>query len=135
MEIIISKIESIERCLNRIIEEYNGDPLNLQNFTKQDSIVLNLQRACELSIDIGNYIISKKRLRTPKTSREVFEILNEDKVIDENLSVKLQKMTGFRNIAVHDYRSIDPAILQSIIDHNLDDFRNFIKDVLFLFKQ
>lgn len=130
MEIIISKVESIQRCIKRVLEEYDNDPANLENFTKQDSIVLNLQRACELSIDMGNYIISKKSFRTPKTSRDVFEILADNSVIDTSLSVKLQKMTGFRNIAVHDYQRIDLNILKSIIENNIDDFRKLIEAVL-----
>ncbi|PKL15949.1 MAG: hypothetical protein CVV49_18765 [Spirochaetae bacterium HGW-Spirochaetae-5] len=130
MEIIISKVESIQRCIKRVLEEYDNDPANLENFTKQDSIVLNLQRACELSIDMGNYIISKKSFKTPKTSRDVFEILADNSVIDTSLSVKLQKMTGFRNIAVHDYQRIDLNILKSIIENNIDDFRKLIEAVL-----
>ncbi len=63
-------------------------------------------------------------------SRDVFEILNENSVISEDLSVKLQKMVGFRNIAVHDYQRIDPAILQSIIENNLDDFRKLSKTIV-----
>jgi uncharacterized protein YutE (UPF0331/DUF86 family) len=130
MEIIISKVESIQRCIKRVLEEYDNDPANLENFTKQDSIVLNLQRACELSIDMGNYIISKKSFRTPKTSRDVFEILADNSVIDTSLSVKLQKMTGFRNIAVHDYQRIDLNILKSIIENNIVDFKKLIEAVL-----
>lgn len=130
MDVIISKIESIERCIMRILEEYEGDKTNLENFTRQDSIVLNIQRACELSIDIGNYIISKGGFRTPKVSRDVFEILKDNVVIDEELSINLQRMVGFRNIAVHDYQQINISILESIINSNLDDFRKFIYAVL-----
>lgn len=130
MDVIISKIESIERCILRILEEYDGDKSNLENFTRQDSIVLNIQRACELSIDIGNYIISKGGFRTPKVSRDVFEILKDNAVIDEELSLKLQKMVGFRNIAVHDYQQINVSILESIINTNLEDFKKLINSVL-----
>jgi uncharacterized protein YutE (UPF0331/DUF86 family) len=130
MDVIISKIESIERCIFRIYEEYDGDILNLENYTKQDSIVLNIQRACELCIDIGNYIISKYGLRTPMVSREVFEILKDNRVIDEELSLKLQKMVGFRNIAVHDYQQINIQILESVINNNIDDFKSFSSSVL-----
>lgn len=130
MDVIISKIESIERCIMRILEEYEGDKTNLENFTRQDSIVLNIQRACELSIDMGNYIISKGGFRTPKVSRDVFEILKDNAVIDEELSLNLQKMVGFRNIAVHDYQQINISILESIINSNLEDFRKFIYAVL-----
>lgn len=44
-DIIINKTAIIERCIYRINEEYNNDPANLKNYTKQDSIILNIQRA------------------------------------------------------------------------------------------
>lgn len=49
-DVILNKTITIERCLNRIHEVYEGNPENLTDFTKQDSIVLNIQRACEASI-------------------------------------------------------------------------------------
>jgi hypothetical protein len=53
--VIVNKVSIIERCLKRIHEEYQGDAAELKrNFTKQDSVILNLQRLCEASIDIAN---------------------------------------------------------------------------------
>ena len=49
-DVILNKISVIERCIKRIHEEYENNPKNLENYTKQDSIILNLQRACEASI-------------------------------------------------------------------------------------
>ena len=56
-DVVINKIASIERCLQRINTVYSevGDDLTT-DFTRQDSILLNLQRACEASIDLANYI-------------------------------------------------------------------------------
>ncbi len=52
-DVILNKAASIERCLRRIQEEYAGDKQNLvANQTKQDAIILNLQRACETAIDL-----------------------------------------------------------------------------------
>jgi len=130
MEVLIDKLESIRACLDRILEEYDGDSANLENFTKQDSIILNIQRACELSIDIGNYIISKENYRNPKASRDIFEILKENSIIEDHLSINMQKMVGFRNIAVHDYKRINISTIESIIINNLEDFRMFIESVL-----
>jgi len=39
---------------------YEGHPNNLKDFTKQDSIILNIQRACETSIDLAMHIVSEK---------------------------------------------------------------------------
>ena len=129
MELIVSKLESIKRCIDRILKEYNGDSANLENITKQDAIVLNIQRACELSIDIGNIIISKENYIIPKISREIFEILKENSIIEDSLSLNMQKMVGFRNIAVHDYKMLNLSIIKSIIENNLEDFRIFIDSI------
>ena len=75
-DVIINKIATIERCLERINVVYAevGDNLST-DFTRQDSIVLNLQRACEASIDLANYINKQKKLGIPQSSRDSFELL------------------------------------------------------------
>ena len=45
-DVILNKAAGIERCLLRIVEEYGEDRQNLfTNQTKQDAIILNVQRA------------------------------------------------------------------------------------------
>ncbi|HPW61271.1 MAG TPA: DUF86 domain-containing protein [Cyclobacteriaceae bacterium] len=39
-------------------------------------------------------------------------------------------MIGFRNIAIHEYQTLDLNIVESIIDSNLGDFEEFAKVVL-----
>ena len=113
--VILNKYESIERCINRINEEYEGDFENLYNYSKLDSIVLNLQRACELVIDIAMYIVSTEKLGIPQTKKEAFEILFKNNYIDENTLQRMKGMIGFRNIAIHDYKQIDEEILKDLI--------------------
>lgn len=45
-DVILNKVQIIERCLARINEEYDNNEENLKNYTKQDSIILNIQRMC-----------------------------------------------------------------------------------------
>jgi len=52
-DVILNKIETIERCINRIISVYDNNPDNLDDYTKQDSIILNIQRSCEAVIDLA----------------------------------------------------------------------------------
>jgi len=101
----INKIETIERCINRINEVYDNNPENLNDYTKQDSVILNIQRACEAAIDLAMHIVSEKKLGIPQNSRDSFEVLNSNNIIDESLNKKMKSMVGFRNIAVHDYRT------------------------------
>lgn len=125
-DIIYNKMEIIERCLMRVREVYEGKPENLKDYTKQDSIVLNIQRAVEATIDIAMHIIAIKRLGIPKSSRDAFEVLAYHGVIDDKILNKLKNMVGFRNIAVHNYQKLNVHILQGIIENNLNDFNEFI---------
>ena len=129
-EVIINKVATIERCVKRIHEVYASNPESLKDFTKQDSIILNIQRACEASIDLAMHIVSEKRLGIPKTSREAFQLLQEAQVIDETLAKTLMNMVGFRNIAVHDYQAIQLDILEAILEKHIGDFTEYTKVIL-----
>ncbi|USK62549.1 type VII toxin-antitoxin system HepT family RNase toxin [Peribacillus asahii] len=129
-DVILNKAATIERCLKRIHEEYAGNPANLKDYTKQDSIILNIQRACEASIDLAMHIVSEKKLGLPKASRDAFKFLQDAKIIDSALAKTLMNMVGFRNIAVHDYQVIKLDILQAIIEQHLGDFTTFSTIIL-----
>lgn len=128
--VIINKYEIIERCLNRINEEYENNPKNLEDYRRADCIVLNLQRACEATIDLAMYVISTRKLGIPQTKKEAFKKLEENNIISKEMSKNMQNMAGFRNIAVHDYKEIDEEILQEIIEEHLNDLLEFAKQML-----
>lgn len=129
-DIILNKIETIERCLERIKEVYDNDPNNIKNFTLQDSMILNLQRAIEAAIDIAMHLVSERKLGLPQSSRDAFDILEENGLISGELLLKINNMIGFRNIAVHNYQKLNIEILQNIIEIHLNEFNEFI-DVVF----
>ncbi len=128
-DVIYNKIASIERCINRINEVYEGNPQNLDDYTKQDSIILNIQRACECSIDLAMHIVSEKKLGIPQNSRDAFEVLEANKVIEKVLANKMKSMVGFRNIAVHNYESVNMKVVQMIIENHLGDFEEYIESI------
>ncbi len=126
-EVVKNKIAMIKRCLKRIREEYEGHEELIEiDFTKQDSIILNLQRLCEASMDLGNRIIALEDLGLPQSSREIFTILGKAGYISDALSKNLEGMVGFRNIAVHDYQKVNLNIVKSIIEKHLVDFTELI---------
>lgn len=128
--VILNKYDSIERCINRINEEYAGDANNLNNYSKSDAIILNLQRACEQVIDIAMYVISTMKLGIPQTKKDAFEILLKNNYITEDTYKKMKGMIGFRNIAVHDYQDIDDEILQDVIENHLNDLLEFAREMI-----
>lgn len=129
-DVVLNKVVVIERCLERVTTVYAEDAENLKDFTKQDSIVLNIQRACEASIDLAMHICTSNRFGLPQKSREAFELLSTNEVITEEVSSNMKAMEGFRNIAVHDYQTINIVILKKIVENHLSDFTTFTKQVL-----
>lgn len=132
--VIINKSIIVENCLSRINEEYENNINNLNDYTKQDSIVLNLQRACEACLDMAMYIVSTRRLGVPQVKREAFELLYKNNLIDKEMYINMKNMVGFRNIAIHDYKNIDDEVLIDILDNHLEELRAFSKVMLNLSK-
>jgi uncharacterized protein YutE (UPF0331/DUF86 family) len=130
-DVILNKIATIERCLHRIDEEYAHDKETfLANFTKQDSVILNLERASQATIDIATHLIKIQKLGLPNSSKETFVLLQDVGIICEKSSHNMQAMVGFRNIAVHDYQNLSLEITVSIVENHLGDFGVFVKEVL-----
>lgn len=130
-DVILNKAASIERCLHRIEEEYAGKDQNLvENQTKQDAIVLNLQRACETAIDLAMYVVSQRKLGVPQDSRDAFSFLQTGGILPADLAQRMQRMVGFRNVAVHEYARLNLDVVRIIITKQLDDFRAFSSTIV-----
>jgi uncharacterized protein YutE (UPF0331/DUF86 family) len=130
-DVLINKAASIERCVARAREEYQADPEGFShNHSRQDAAILNIQRACEAALDMGQHLIRRDRLGVPQSARDVFSILAQAGWIDSALADSLKRMVGFRNIAVHDYQSLQLPITVNIITQHLDEFLNFACAIL-----
>jgi uncharacterized protein YutE (UPF0331/DUF86 family) len=125
---LLNKCAIIERCLQRIEPDYIGFEDQIESdFMRQDAIVLNIQRACEASIDLAMHVVRCRKLGLPRESRGAFELLRTSELMDHSLAEKMMKMVGFRNLAVHNYQSINLEIVHSIITKHLDGFRQLVK--------
>jgi Protein of unknown function DUF86. len=92
--------------------------------------LLNIQRACEACIDLAMHVVAEKSFGIPQNSRDAFELLRKNGVIDDALEKKLKSMVGFRNIAVHNYQLIDLKVVQDLIENGLNDLIVFSKIIL-----
>jgi uncharacterized protein YutE (UPF0331/DUF86 family) len=75
-DVVLGKVEIIERCVRRVREMHGGDPEAFrEELTRQESVLLNLQRACEAAIDLAMHLVRVDRLGIPKESRHAFDLL------------------------------------------------------------
>lgn len=75
-DVLINKAATIERSVRRAREEYDANPATFPtDFTRQDAATLNIQRACEAALDMGQHLVRRERLGVPQSARDVFELL------------------------------------------------------------
>lgn len=124
-DVLLNKAAIIERCLRRVDEEYSSNPLRLADFTHQDAIVLNLERACQAAIDLAMHVVAREHLGVPQSSAQAFDLLAQARHISPELAGKLRAMVGFRDVAIHEYQSLNLDILKRIVENCRRDFIDF----------
>src|SRR6056300_1503207 len=96
-ETLITKFDSFTRCRKRVQDEYGNGAGFVERLSRQDAAILNIQRACELVIDIAHIVIREHKLGLPSNAREAFDVLVGSEVIDKRLASVMKGMVGFRN--------------------------------------
>jgi len=130
-EVVEQKLESLRRCIMRINEKCPPTSKELSKDQDiQDILSLNLTRAVQLSVDIGTHIISGMDIPPPNTMGQTFDILVELNILDTVTAIQLKKAVGFRNIAVHNYETINWDIVYAIATEYLKDFTCFAKSMI-----
>lgn len=130
-DVLLNKAATIERCIARAREEYNADPDGFAaNYTRQDAAILNIQRACEAALDMGNHLIRRDKLGITQSSRGVFTLLEQTGRIDAATAHSMRRMVGFRNVAVHEYQALVLPITVNIITQHLNDFLRYTQALL-----
>ena len=129
-DLLLAKVETLDRCLARIAAVRSEANSALRAIDVQDITVLNLQRAVQAMIDVAAHVVASEALGTPDSLGASFTLLERAGILDGELAERMRRMTGFRNVAVHEYRRLDPAVLEAIVRERLGDLRAFAGRIL-----
>lgn len=134
-ELIENRLLKLEQILRKLHTLSN---VSLEEYEKsealQDRVERNLQIAAQICIDIGSHIIADRGYRPPAGYADIFAVLYEEGILDRVLADTMKKITGFRNILVHDYLKIDNRIVYKALK-NLGDFKKFAETIAILLQQ
>ena len=129
-QIILNKLTSLKRCIERVEAKIPETSKILQSdYDLQDIVSLNLQRAVQVCVDISAHINAGLDTRPPASMTDSFDNLNKENIISDEVCIRMKKSIGYRNIAVHEYSTIDWDIVFSVATLNLNDFRKFAKEI------
>src|SRR3972149_4445054 len=126
MDVYTRKFDLIEESIKKLSELRRENP-TLDNYRRswkdKDSAERNLQKVIEAIIDLGKMLIADKKLREPSNNREVFQILEEEGLLQSELMPLIDKMIGMRNVLGHSYNRIDDSIIYGVLKKNLFDIK------------
>ncbi|HEY6586541.1 MAG TPA: DUF86 domain-containing protein [Candidatus Methanoperedens sp.] len=130
-EVINAMIDLIEENL-RLIEEIKmqGFESFSNNFRDIQAAKHSLQESIEACLDIGSHIIAEKGFRRADDYKDIYKVLEEERIIDPGLSAKLQEMAQFRNLLVHRYGKIDTKRIFIIMSGDINDIKQFVNTIL-----
>jgi uncharacterized protein YutE (UPF0331/DUF86 family) len=96
----------------------------------QHATAWSLQRAIQAVLDIGAHILAENGLVDWEEYREIPTRLARDCGLSAELSARLEKAAGLRNILVHMYVEVDPELIYKTLQEELGAFNEFAEYVL-----
>lgn len=124
-ELLAKKLALIETCVSDLHRLARPDAL-AHDVRDRRFVEHTLQIAIQAALDVASHIVSDRRLGEPRTSRELFDLLERNGWVDGALGATLRRMVGFRNVLVHGYDDVDLAVVRDILEHHLDDLLRFV---------
>ena len=122
-DVVTAKLESLRHCVERVRTRTPASVEELSSFyDTQDIICLNLERAVQACVDIAAHIVSDTECTVPDSMAGTFDALERQGVLSRDLTERMRRAVGFRNISVHAYQTLDWEIVYSIATERLGDF-------------
>ena len=126
-DLILTKAGSVRRHLNRIVEKRNTDLQTfLNDIDRQESILFNMQITIQNCTDIAAHIISEEGLGVPGSISEMFYLLEENGYLEGELTGKMVKAVGLRNLIVHEYSKIELEQIFGVAMKDIDDLNDYL---------
>lgn len=119
LETIEQRLSRLERAAGTSLDEYLDDP------DLQDIVERNLEVAIQACIDLGLHVLADFPAPLPETNREVFRRLAKEGIVDDDLSERLERMAGFRNVLAHGYAEVIAERVHATLGE-LEDVRTYV---------
>lgn len=104
-----------------------GDDALRADFAVMGGVQHYLLLAVETVLDLGSHVISSEGYEPPGSYADVFRVLRDEGLVDEELAERLMAMARFRNLLVHAYADVDEERVLRILHGSLSDLDRFVE--------
>ena len=127
-DLVRKRLAFIETCLRELAEL--SDSRRIEHDVRERRFVEHtLQIAIQAALDVASHIVASDRLGEPTTNQSLFQILERAGWVSPRLASELRGMAGFRNVLVHGYVAVDPAIVRDVLERRLGNIEAFVQSI------
>ncbi len=99
---------------------------NISDYFIYNTLAMECFQAVNALIEIGEYIVTSRKLGFPSTYIEIFEILFQNGWMNKEELKSAKKLIFMRNLISHEYYQITENELLEMIDH-LENVNKFVE--------
>jgi uncharacterized protein YutE (UPF0331/DUF86 family) len=129
--IIAEKVDSVERSLKRV-GGHRGESLErfVADADGQDIVLFHLMQAVQGCIDLAAHVVSDEEMGLAASPHDFFYLLSDNNVITRDLSERLIKAVGFRNLVADEYAKLDLEKVYVFATEGIKDIEEFMRAVV-----
>lgn len=128
---IIAKLQALDEYLGYLKDLQKANKKSFLKDYHQFGLAEHyLHLSIEVLLDVAKLIIIAYGFPRPEEQRDVFRVLHDKRVISEKLYNQLAGASGFRNVLIHEYEKVDKERVYEYLQGNIDQFKEFKKQVL-----
>lgn len=121
-------IEDLEIYLKKL-EELELTKENLKNDKEFLASSMAIFQILNRTIDLGDEIVRDEKLGYPLQTKDIFEFLENKKIISEKLSDELKKLVILRNKFSHRYEKLNEKDILKFISEDKRYILEFVEEI------
>lgn len=109
----------------------DGAEKDVSDYFVYNTLAMECFQSVNALIEIGEWIVTEKKLGFPSTYREIFELLHDHKIIDKETFESIKRLIFLRNLISHEYHKITKDELIEMVDllENAEIFIERVKEM------
>ena len=90
--------------------------MDISDYFVYNTLAMECLQSVNALIEIGEWVVTTKKLGFPSTYREIFELLYQNAMIEKEVFDAIKRLIFLRNLISHEYHRITKEELVEMVD-------------------
>ncbi len=127
VDTIMERLRALDEYI-RILQPYRTCDLGklVEDRMVYGGVLHYLQLCAQIVMDISSHLHAELDLERANDYKEVIIALGRHRILPPEFAARLSDITGFRNVLVHEYLTVDPLRVQEALQNGIADLQAFM---------